>query len=311
MARRNPNSRPPRKSGRNRRGGQQPSDIKRNLTIGGLVTVSTLAMAAVGYNAMTDAQYAKADAMGCYASDEAQPQNVVWVDSSDPRWTAAQQRDLLNVLEDEYQTDLAFNAKLSVISTDPANIGSVPHPAIELCGTAQTSTELETLGGKGVTQAYLDKQRARVFDERLLPVLEEVLALDPPADQRQSYESPILEQIQAISQMRGFVDGRGERKLTIISDMLQSTQDAQFCQTKGHLPSFASFKEKPYFARIKPKTLSGTEVTLYVLERGGLGPFCRDMDELLDWWQAYFEDADVQGVRIIRLRQGAYVTADQ
>ncbi|MEP5730212.1 MAG: hypothetical protein ABJL67_12685 [Sulfitobacter sp.] len=261
--------------------------------------------------AVKDAQYATVDAMGCYASDEAQPQNVVLIDSSDPRWTAAQQRDLLNVLEDEYHNGLPFNAKLSVISTDPANIGSVPDPAVELCGPAKTSAELEAVGAKTVTQVYLDQQAGRIFEERLLPALDEILALDPPADQRQSYESPILEQIQAISRMRGFGDARGARKLTIISDMLQSTGDAQFCYTKGHLPSFGSFKDKPFFARVKPDELSGTEVTVYALERGSLGPFCRDMDELMDWWQAYFEDAGAQSVRIIRLRQGAYVAADQ
>lgn len=309
MPRRNAKSHP-RSAARNRR--EHPRlDLKRIATIGGLITVSLTGMGTVGYMSVKDAQYVQADAAGCFATEQAQAQTVVLADTSDPRFTVAQQRDLMAALEDVFRNRLPFNGRFSVVSTDPSHIGTVLHPVVERCAPAHSSADLEAIGAKPVSQAYLTRQRDEVYQTNVLPALEQVFDLDPPHGQRQGYESPILEQLQSISRREGFANARASRRLIVVSDMLQSTAEAQFCQTKGHLPAFSTFKAKPYFKRVEPESITGVDVQLYVLERSTVGPFCRDLDELLSFWQAYFEEAGAASVRITRLRPSPYVTSSR
>ena len=156
----------------------------------------------------------------------------------------------------------------------------------------------------------MDSQRVKLVEKTLRPALDEIFATDPPAHKRQTVESPILEQIQSISRLPSFQDQNAKRRLTIFSDMLQSTPDAAFCLRKGDMPSFQKFKQGAYFQRVKPASLNGIVVKVYVLERGNLGQYCSGIDELIAFWQSYFIDAGATA-EFYTIRSGAYVTSKQ
>ncbi len=76
------------------------------------------------------------------------------------------------------------------------------------------------------------------------------------------------------------------------------------------MPRFSKFKTKAYYQRIKPSSLAGVDVSIYMLMRGNLGAYCTE-DELRRFWTDYFKNAGAKSVSIIRIRQGAYVSIAQ
>lgn len=262
----------------------------------------------VAYN---DLGKVKPDELACYPTSEPQAQTAALVDSSEPRFTPVQRDDLITAFEDHFKYDFEFNERVRVFTTDESNIGTVPDPVLELCAGARTSAELEDIGAASATQAYLDRQRDKTFNDTVLPVLDGVFATHAQDGKGQQHETPLLEQFQNISRMRGFSDADAARRLIVVSDLLHNTRDAQFCFTSGHLPAFSRFKESTYYQRIKPRSLEGVEVTLYMLVRPGLGAgdyqYCTEA-ELADWWQDFFTEAGASSVEIIRLRDASYVS---
>lgn len=273
--------------------------------LAGTATVAMLAGG--GYVALNDMNTARADDLGCYEQAEPQAQTVALIDSSEPRFDPTQHRDLMTAFADLIQNGLTFNERFTLITTDADRIGSVPNPVMSRCAPAQSAMDLERVGAGRASEAFIERQAADAFEEEFLPHLENVFAVNPRDAQRQRSESPVLEQIQGISRMRAFSDGTGPKRLIIVSDLLQNTHDAQFCHTQGHLPSFETFRTRPYYERIAPRSLGGTDVTIYLLIRGVLGeaphPYCTE-EELVRFWRAYFVDAGAGSVDIIRLRRG-------
>lgn len=277
-------------------------------------SVSLVALAGGGYLAAQDMSKARADEFGCYEQTEALSQTVVLVDSSEPRFDTVQRRDLLTAFGDLFKNDLTFNEQLTLIATDASRIGTVPNPVVTRCGPPRSQDDLERVGAARATDAFLDRQADQIFDLEFQPHLDNVFAANPPDSQRQRAESPILEQIQSISRLRAFSSEAVSKRLIVVSDMLQNTPDAQFCHMQGHLPGFESFQQQLYFERVEPRSLSGADVTVYMLVRGVLGqppyPYCTE-DELVRFWQAYFANAGAGSVDFIRLRQGAYAASGQ
>jgi hypothetical protein len=271
-------------------------------------TATAAMLAGAGYAALKDMNTAKADELGCYEQTAPQAHTVALVDSSEPRFDAVQRRDLMRAFGDVFQRDLAFNERFSLIATDASRIGSVPSPVVTRCGPARLPSDLESVGAASASDAFLERQAALAFEQDILPHLESVFAINPPDEQRQRAESPILEQIQSLSRMPAFSRDAGDKRLIVVSDLLQNTGDAQFCHTQGHLPAFETFRTRPYFERVAPHDLGGADVTVYLLIRGTLGeppyPYCTE-DELVRFWRAYFEDAGAGSVDVIRLRRGA------
>lgn len=306
--RRNPRSgfgsrRPRRRSPRGRRGGNFARPLA---LIGGAVFCGAALVGGV-YVAMQDANLAKPDEMGCYPQRTGQAQTFALVDSSDPAWDTVQSRDLVNAFTIEFQQRLGFNERFSIATTQQRTIGSIPDPVVSLCGPATSSAELENVGAAGTTTAFITRQSEKLFAEVLKPKLDEVFSTDAAGDDRQSRGSPILEQIQSISRDVNFSDAGGERKLILVSDLIQATPEIQFCQTQGHLPSFDKFKARSDYYRLAPNSLNGVQVQIYMLLRNGLGSapyaYCNE-DELRSFWQAYFEDSGARSVNFTRIRPG-------
>lgn len=293
---------------RNSRGRRRPHGFSIPwLPVLGGVGVSVLALG-IGYITVQDLNTLKPDEeTGCYTQTAAHDSTIAFVDSSDPGVDAVQSRDLVRAFTNLYERDLGFNERFSVITTQESRIGTIPDPVIELCGTAKSSADLESIGAAGATTAFLKRQAEKVFEKKVAPQLSEIFAVNPTSANRQSRESPILEQIQSLSRLPAFSERAVQNQLIVVSDMLQNTTELQFCSTQGHLPRFAKFKESPEFDRVRPASLAGTDVTIYMLVRGTLGEapyaFCTE-PELTQWWKDFLTDAGAQSVEVIRIRQG-------
>lgn len=293
--------------------GSRPSGRRGNknrfpwMTIGGIV--ACVAGAAVGgYAVLQDASTAKADDIGCFVGAGSNAVTYALIDASDPAFDTIQARDLINGFSNEFRHELLFNERFFMATTQEKVIGSILNPILELCRPAKSPSDLEGVGAASATQAYVSRQSEKVFTEEFLPKLIETFSADAAGDDRQSRESPILEQIQSVSKDSNFVSGIGARRLIVVSDLIQNTTEIQFCSTQGHLPSFARFKEKPEFERIAPSSLSDVEVEIFMLLRHGFGSgslaYCTE-DELRNFWTEYFMDAGARSVEITRLRPGS------
>lgn len=270
----------------------------------GFAAASVVAAGGIGYAVVHDANSAKPNDLGCYAPEVAS--TAVLVDSSVPRWGPTQQNDILTFMSELFEHGLAFNERFSMFLTAEKRIGTIPPPVLEFCGHARTPKDLEAIGAARQEAPYLqrkaDKFRREVFDE----TLDEVFALTATKDNTQWVESPILEQVQAISRLRQFADHE-RRRLVVVSDFIQNTRQAEFCATKGHLPSFSTFRKTAYYKRVEPKSLSEARVTMLALVRDEISgpnlPYCTE-DELYGFWQEFFLEAGAESVEVIRLRVG-------
>lgn len=262
---------------------------------------------AIGFLSYQDSNYIVADASGCFKPNGNLSHTIAIIDSSEPRFDRVQRRDLWAAFHQIYDSGLKFNERFSIITTDETHIGTIPAPVLTFCRSARTSQELESVGAATATQAFLVRQADRFAKKMFEPVLAQLFSATPDDSLRQTRESPILEQIQSVARMASFSSHTKNRRLILVSDLLQSTKEAQFCVKKGHLPNFKKFKQKAYFEQIGPVDLTGVEVKIYMLIRGGYGEiglqYCNE-DELHRFWSDYFTDAGAENVEIIRLRMG-------
>lgn len=290
--------------------GRRGSSRRPNVPYGKLLlsgVALTALLGTIGYFIWDEAKYITADAQGCFPGNPLAAHTVALVDSSEPRFDEAQTRDLLQGFRKLFASGLRFQERFSLITTEEGTIGSVPQPVLTFCQSASDPEELNAIGAAPATSAYLNRQAESLNEKTHDPVVRAVFDSKADAQRRQARESPILEQIQSVSRLSEFGDDLPHRRLIVVSDLLQSTQEAQFCVTQGHLPSFEKFKATPYYERVKPKSLNGVDVSIYMLIRNGYGeqpfPYCSE-DELRTFWTAYFKDAGAASVDIIRLRTG-------
>ena len=293
-----------RRNGRSRRRGQG-STFPWKALMGGAACLGIVAGG--GYFVMQDLKTAKPDELGCYSQSGNRAYTTSLVDVSEPGFDKVQSRDLIKAFANMFSYDLSFNERFSMVTTAQSKIGSVSDPVVTFCAPAKSPADLERIEAAPATQVFIDRQAEKVFEKRFKPHLEAVFTTNPADVDRQKNESPILEQIQSVSRMPGFSDSAARRHLIIVSDMLQNTSEAQFCHKQGHLPGFEKFKAKPYYQRVKPASLEGVDVKIYMLIRGSLGTppyaYCTE-DELSGFWHDYFVDAGARSVEIIRLRRG-------
>jgi hypothetical protein len=232
------------------------------------------------------------------------PQNAAFfVDVSFTADTsAAQDRDLTRALQDAYST-LPANGRLSIFTTAHEVVGSLPVPVLSVCRPPATEAEQESLGLGSKPAPYLAHQ-AQEAKEKFVHSVSALLS--GAKDRAQAAkDSPILEQMQGLSRFR--FDGPLQT-LTLYTDGLQNSDAFQFCQSQGHMPSFASFAQKPGYRFLKPESFEGVAVHLLLIEFGPLPgpglPYCTS-DEVRNFWPDYFKANGAESVRLTRLRYGA------
>ncbi len=277
---------------------------RRAMTTKALVYAGLLAACTGGLGYVGFQSYGKpvADAYGCFDAVP-QPRTVAFIDASEPRFNEEQARSLRTYFDQVYET-LGFNERLSIVTSEGDQVSSVTAPRFHVCGQATSPAQLEAIGAAGAQTGYLKKQKERLYEKLVAPELTALLSIDPGEKRRQLYQSPVMEMIGDISRRPDLKPGG---RIILVSDLIQNSDSAQFCRTQNDMPRFSVFKQRPVYARLKPKSLEGVEVEVLMIQRLGYGrnglKYCASEDELIAFWRDFFADNGA-AARFIRIRHG-------
>jgi len=256
-------------------------------------------LGAGGYGVFALLDGEELDANYCYARED-QHQAVVFVDNSIEGESEAQIRDYRTGMMRVWDNAPA-NSLIRIASTDRTSGGSFAPPQFTICKPAETQAEQEALGAPSQTAPML----ARISGEakgRYEEMVEQVIA-DATDGEKTALDSPILEQLQAISRYDGF-DGPN-RSITAITDGINNSETARFCVVQGALAPFERFKTTRSYSYVEPRSFEGVDVTIMLVELGGLpapiAPYCTNA-ELRDFWPDYFKGNGAASVDLRRLR---------
>ncbi len=268
-----------------------------------LSTALALCVGGLGYATYNAMGQPVADHYACY-DDAPQRHSFVLFDASHPRLNKEQGRSIRNYFDNTYD-GLGFNEKLSFVTTEGDVIASPPKARFHICGGARNAQELETIGVKNVSAGFIKRQKERLYNKLYAPQISEMIAPSDAARQQKS-QSPIMEMIKGISDMRSF--GQGSR-LIIVSDLLQHSESGKFCVKKNNMPAFSTFRKGViYQQRLKPQSMDGVEVTVLMVQRSGYGSgflkYCHSEEELSTFWKRYFKDNGAANIHFIRIRNG-------
>jgi hypothetical protein len=209
---------------------------------------------------------------------------VVLIDASDPL-NVVQRQDLRNRLQELKDT-----------------LGD--HFAIDLYALRPFANELlQPEGGRVCNPGSGDHasvltSNPRLIKERWKSRFSEPLddIFDRMLQDHTASKSPILESIQsiAVSEFGHIPDRIAARKLVIISDMLQNTDE--FSQYR-HLTPFSELRQTAYYRRIRAD-LHGVEVEIYYIQRSA------DMQgkQHIQFWQEYFADSGARLTRVVAVQ---------
>lgn len=273
------------------------------LKMTGLSLAVAVGIGGLGYITWQSMGKETADRFGCF-STAPQVQTAILVDVSEPRFNEEQSRSLQRYFDQLYN-GLAFNERLSVITTAEDQIGSVPEPRFHVCGQATSSTQLETVNADGASAGFLARQKEKLYEEIFAPAVSTLLSPDPDPNKRQRYQSPVLEMIQSI---RRFHPLRSGDRLIVISDLIQNSDSVQFCRTKNDMPPFSLFSKRSVYQRLKPDSLEGIEIEVLMIQRQGYGQndfsFCNSEEELRRFWRDYLTANGAAKPSFVRIRHG-------
>lgn len=231
--------------------------------------------------------------------------------------------DIRQIFRNFYDHELGFNEKLTVFTSETDHIQAIPKERFTLCRPAKNSGNLAEIG---VSQnaVYTKKQFKATYDKTITPFLDEVLVdykkeLTQVSNRGQQIdvtlitENPLMQYIRHISRMPSFSKHASKRRLYIVSSMIQISEELKMCYRQNHLPSWENWKKTEAYKRLKPDSLQGVEVVIYMLIKDNYGraeiaddgtklglPFCTE-SEIRNFWTAYFEDAGAASVQIERL----------
>jgi hypothetical protein len=216
--------------------------------------------------------------------------SAIFIDNSLSQLSEAQLRDFDIAFERAYDATPA-NGKLLFFTTAAHTSNSQADPVFEVCKPAATIKEQAALNAPEKPAPYLAKQAEKakvVYEEASDRVLQEVQDTG-----KQAKDSPILEQLRAISRNPDF-ERASSRSLTVITDGLENSHGTgYFCVDPGAMPPFEQFKQKlNYSLSLKPNSFQGTHVNLLLVETGVLPspPYLMHCttNELRQWWLDYF-----------------------
>jgi len=289
----------PRRAGRNGRSAGRGRPGNNGAKMAAAIIAPLVALGAASYGAIALLDGEEADANHCYDRDD-QHQSVVFVDNSIVDQSGAQMRDYRTGLIQVWDNAPA-NAQIRIASTDRTTGGSFAQPQFTICKPAANPAEQEAIGAPSQTAPML-KRIAGEARGKYEAMVEQIIAnaSDPS---KTALDSPILEQLQAISKYPGFTGPN--RSLATITDGINNSETARFCMVKGALVPFEKFKKKRGYKYIEPDSFEGVEVTIMLVERGKLpapgAPYCSN-DDVRDFWPEYFKGNGAASVDLRRLR---------
>jgi hypothetical protein len=209
---------------------------------------------------------------------------VLLVDTTDPL-TLTRQADLKNHLERIKQT-LPKHSAIDVYTVSDVKNGLLKPLGARVCNPGDGRDANAFTSNPRMIKEKWDKR----FSEPLDNLFGEMLA-SPPADQ-----SPIFESIQsvAVTAFGGLTETTTNRRLVIISDMLQNMPEySQYHQ----IGSFDEFRRTPYYLRISAD-LRGVEVELYYVRRDN----AMQGTKHVEFWQQYFKTSGATLVHVVALQ---------
>jgi len=267
--------------------------------------VLVIFIAGFGYASFQSFGQKAPDHYGCY-NDVRQLQTLVLFDASEPRFNEEQARSIRRYLDQTYNS-LSFNEKFSVYTSEKDVMGSVMKARFHVCGQASGPEQLERVNAGAAQAGYLEKQRERLYEKILSPELDALLSATPDESRKQLFQSPILEMVSDLSRSTTLKEGG---RLIIVSDLVQNSDSVKFCSVKNNMPSFTDFKQRRIYQRIKPRSLEGFDVEILMLQRQGYGlgdlRYCKNEEEIRQFWQDYLKANGVDNLNFIRIRQGMH-----
>lgn len=275
-----------------------PSAIKK----AAMIAAPCVILIGAGFAAMQYIDLEKIGADYCFDRPD-QAQHSFLIDNSlGADNSAAQQRDYRRVFENAYDQADA-NTRFMIFSTASDVQGSIAKPVAATCKPPSNVIENDALGSPSKQATYLRRQAedARAAFDALV----DAVMADAQDTSKAASDSPILEQLQAISRYRGFQSRK--RSLTVLSDFIQNSETSRFCIVQGDLPSFAIFKSQPRYSVVAPDSLEDVRVNMMVVEQGRLPhdgmPYCT-WPEIRTYWTDYFNHNGAAKVILTRLRYG-------
>lgn len=241
----------------------------------------------------------KPDELGCYARAD-QHQAVIFVDNSVQGHSGAHLRDYRTGMLRVYKTAPA-NSLIRITTTSRTEGGSFAQPSFILCKPASTPAEQLAISAPDKSVPRLKRIASEAYKQYTAMVEQVIVNAQDPA--KAAKDSPILEQLNAISRYDGF-EGKN-RSLTIITDGINNSETARFCTIKGNLPPFQTFKTKFRYKYVAPQSFEGMDITFLLVEFGKLPSgslkYCSN-EELYDFWESYAKGNDAKSVDMRRLR---------
>ena len=199
---------------------------------------------------------------------------VILVDRTDP--LAQNQTKWLSGLVKKIKVSLSVHEKLSIIPITKES-GKFINPIFMLCSLRQ---------GDNANSFYENPRRLRMkFDLHFGQPLDKVL--DNLRKGEIYDESPIMETIQRLTEDKSFSSIAENKKIIIISDMLQNTRPIN--HYKKYSPD--TFVESKYFNQIKPE-LDNTCVTIYYLASSDSKARKFQGERHKNFWKKFFKKSN-------------------
>jgi hypothetical protein len=220
---------------RKRRGGSS----RKAPLIAGIIGVPVLAVTAGWFALDGIMDQKKIDPVTFCYEENNQYQAAFFADVSFTHSTSkAQDRDFQNALL-RARAALPPNGRLSIFTTARYAGSTLVEPVFTICRPPSTPEGMARIGAPDKPTPYL-KRQAKDAEAAYRAMAARIL-IDAKDKAKTALDSPILEQIQAISR---YVFKGPLRLFYVFTDGIQISELAQFCRTKGHLPPFKSFIKK-------------------------------------------------------------------
>ncbi|MBL4601583.1 MAG: hypothetical protein JKY84_02440, partial [Emcibacteraceae bacterium] len=207
----------------------------------------------MGFNSLLNDELNGPDENYCFLRED-QHETAIWIDNSlNTQQSASQLRDYATTLGQAYENSPP-NGRIMMFSTASDISGSLPVPIFEICRYPSSLSEMLAIGAAKKTAPYLERRAEEV--EKIYNEEVEQILTDLQNSDKRAVDSPLLEQVRGISRYKGFQGS--SRSFYLLTDGLNNTRLARFGTTKGDMPSFSVFSQRPdYEMNIKPRSLEG------------------------------------------------------
>lgn len=208
------------------------------------------------------------------------PRTVILIDATDSLGDV--QRKSLQESANELRKNLALHEWAGVFVLNEDNL-AVPKAEIALCNPGDESTANPLYQNPREIKRKFEKNFAAPLRQTI-----DGLAALPKQDR-----SPIIEMVRSVALSSDF-DSAQERRLIIVSDMLQHTDDYSHY---GGAADYDAWRQTAHAKEFLDLSLSGVDVQIWYVKRADLGGV--QTRGHIDFWEKFFNaaGANISGVK--------------